>query len=81
MWDRDRNQSMSGRKGHVEATAGHCWLKLEGRLRFLWPREISVIDDLLAAFLLATLGTRVFVSRTCNVFPNASRFPEYLDPP
>ena len=40
---------MSGRKGHGEPTARHCLLKLERRLKFLSPREISVIDDLLAS--------------------------------
>ena len=38
---------MSGRKGHAEPAARHCLLKLQRRLKFLSPREISGIDDLL----------------------------------
>lgn len=48
-WDRGYGQPMSRRKGDAEATAGHCLLKLERLLKFLSPREISVIDDLLAS--------------------------------
>jgi len=48
-WDREYGQPMSRRKGHAEPTAGRCLLKLERRLKFLSPREISVIDDLLAS--------------------------------
>lgn len=40
---------MSGLKGHAEPGVGHCMLELDRRLKFLSPREITVIDDLLAS--------------------------------
>lgn len=38
---------MSGPPEHTVMSAGHCTLELERRLRFLTPREINMIDDLL----------------------------------
>lgn len=40
---------MSGLRTQAQAAAGHCTLELERRLKFLTPKEISVIDDLLAS--------------------------------
>jgi hypothetical protein len=40
---------MSGPRGRADLGVGHCTLELERRLRFLTPKEINVIDDLLAS--------------------------------
>ena len=40
---------MSGLKGHAEPGAGHRMLELDRQLKFLSPRENTVIDDRLAS--------------------------------
>ncbi|HET7011082.1 MAG TPA: hypothetical protein VFI11_09930 [Anaerolineales bacterium] len=40
---------MSGLKSQVPSAGARCVLQLEHGLRFLTPKEINVIDDLLAS--------------------------------